>query len=124
MFFTIFSSDFFNKVSLDNETTCSLLKTAGSRPGILYGLPKIHKQGVPMRLILCTTGTHNYMSKWLVPKLSINQYSVKDSFSFVKDKNNNLVMTSFDVKSLFTNISIEEVYNIILNKSFPHNDNK
>jgi len=32
-------------------------------------------------------------------------------------------MTSFDVKSLFTNISIEEVYNIILNKLFPHNDN-
>ena len=28
------------------------LYPSGSRPGVLYGLPKIHKEGVPMRPIL------------------------------------------------------------------------
>ena len=77
-------ADLLKKHGVINETTCSRLKTSGSRPGILYGLPKIHKRGVPMRPILSTIGTHNYnMSKWLVPKLSklsLNQYTVRDFF--------------------------------------------
>ena len=52
--------DLLKKHEVINETTCSQLKTARSRPGILYGLPKIHKRGVPMRPILSTLGTHNY----------------------------------------------------------------
>ena len=32
-------------------------------------------------------------------------------------------MASFDVKSVFTNITIKETCNIILDKLFPHNDN-
>ena len=67
----------------------SELKSRGARPGILYGLPKIHKPDVPMRPILSTTGSFNYsMSRYLVSLLSSlcdNEFLVKDSFQFVRD---------------------------------------
>ena len=34
------------------------LKPIGSRPGILYGLPKVHKLNFPHRPIISSTGTH------------------------------------------------------------------
>ena len=41
---------------LDHVTYCDL-HLSSSRPGILYGLPKIHKEGTPMRPILSAIGT-------------------------------------------------------------------
>ena len=35
------------------------LQPSGTHPGILFGVPKIHKQSVPMRPILSYTGCHN-----------------------------------------------------------------
>ena len=52
--------------------------------------------------------------EFLVPVLSpltINDYTVKDSFSFVKEVVNfdhSLFMASLDVESLFTNFPIDE----------------
>ena len=79
-----------------------------------------------MRPILSTLNTYNYrMSKWLVPELSHltkNSYSVKDSFSFVQDivrqENKDYIMASFDIKSLFTKIPVDETVNIILQRVF------
>ena len=96
----------------------------------MYGLPKIHKRKTPLRPILSTVGTYNYnMSQFLVPLLSVlirSCYTVKDSFSFVKEicsfRNDNYVMASFDVSSLFTNIPIDETCTIILNEIFPSDD--
>ena len=85
----------------------------GSTPGILYGLPKVHKDNCPARPILSAIGTYNYkIAKFCVPILqpyTVNEYTVKDTFSFVSEitsfqKEENLVMASFDVSSLFTNI--------------------
>ena len=48
-------------------------------------------------------------------QFTINEYTVKDSFSFCKeiiDQNPNLYMASFDVQSLFTNIPLDETINI------------
>ena len=69
------------------------LYPVGSRPGILYGLAKIHKpikDGVPsFRLILSAIGTPTYkLSKFFVPLLTLlalNEYTIKDSFSFVEE---------------------------------------
>jgi hypothetical protein len=36
-----------------------MLKISGSRAGIMYGLPKVHKSGIPLRPILSTVGTYN-----------------------------------------------------------------
>ena len=77
----------------------------------LYGLPKIHKEGVPMRPILSSIGTCGYnIAKFLVPflqPLTINNYTVKDSISFVDEITNlstksHITMASFDIKSMFT----------------------
>ena len=108
----------------------SNLKTRGSRPGIMYGLPKIHKKGAPMRPILSMSGSFNYnLSRYLVPLLSplgVNEYCVRDSFSFVKEisefENKDYVMASFDVKSLFSNVPVKETCKIVHEKFFPTKD--
>ena len=84
----------------------------GSRPGVLYGLPKVHKPNFPLRPIISAIGTHAYkLAKFLVPLLrpfSTKSYTISDTFMFVKElrelqiNTNNVVMSSFDVKSLFT----------------------
>ena len=49
-------------------------------------------------------------------------YKVKDSFTFSRDIQNfpnvNYVMASFDIVSLFTNVSIDETYKIIRNRLY------
>lgn len=100
------------------------LRVTGSQPGVLYGLPKVHKSQTPLRPILSAIGTAGYsISKYLVPFLSpitINDFTIKDSFSFAKDivnfqNCNDYVMTSFDIKSLFTNIPLDETIKIACN---------
>ena len=89
------------------------LTPIGSRPGILYGLPKVHiKPNFPLRPIISAIGTHAYkFAKFLVPLLRpfpTNSYTITDIFMFVKElrelqiNTNNVVMASFDVKSLCT----------------------
>ena len=94
------------------------LSTSGSRPGILNGLPKVHKPNIPLRPILSAIGTHSYnLAKFFVPLLhpiSSGSYLIKDFFSFIQDlfsldlNSNNLIMASFDINSLFTNVLIDE----------------
>ena len=90
----------------------------GSRPGILYGRAKIYKpfeDGVlPFRPILSDIGTPKYkLAKFFVPllaPLTSNEYTIKNSFSFAEELlsfDSNLVMASFDVESLFTNIPLK-----------------
>ena len=106
------------------------LFATGSRPGILYGLPKVHKEGCPIRPILSAIGTYNYnLSKFLVPLLApitTNEYTVKDTFGFVKEvcdfDFSNCVLASFDVKSLFTNIPLKETIDICIDELFYEND--
>ena len=103
--------------SLNNQNEISEknydnLYPSGSKPGILYGLGKIHKaleDGIPaFRPILTAIGTHTYeLAKFcdkLLKPIITNEHTIKDSFSFDKvDKfDRNLIMASFDVKSLFT----------------------
>ena len=110
-----------------NDSQKKRLKASGSRPGIMFGLPKMHKEDIPLRPVLSTTGSFNYeMSRFMVSLLSpltTNIFTICDSFSFVSEilkvRNDNYVMASFDVKSLFTNIPVVETSNIILEKLFP-----
>ena len=98
-----------------SEPVYNKLFPSGSRPGILYGLPKVHKVGVPLRPILSSIGTHAYaLAKFLVQLLrpfSSGNYMVSDSFSFANDflfsnfNSDNSIMASFDIECLFTNIA-------------------
>ncbi|XP_068238362.1 uncharacterized protein [Palaemon carinicauda] len=100
-----------NNGVIENGTFQSLY-CSESRPGIMYGLTKVLKNNCPLRPILSACGAHNYnVAKFLVPviaPITVNEYAVKDSFSFAKEISNlNLgecTMASFDVESLFTNI--------------------
>ena len=112
-----------------SDKKCQELHPVGSRPGILYGLAKIHKpieDGVPpFRPILSDIGTPTYkIAKFFVPllaPLTSNEYTIKDSFSFAEELltfDSNLVMASFDVESLFTNIPLKETIDLCVNILF------
>ena len=67
------------------------------------------------------------IAKFLVPILtpmSCGTYMVSDTFSFVNEliksnfSSDNLIMASFDIKSLFTNIPLDETIDIITNRLF------
>ena len=91
----------------------------GSRPGIIYGLPKIHKEGAPVRPIISAIGTYTYktakyLNRILTEYTTENDCIIKDTFDFVnrvsKLKTNTTErIVSFDVESLFTNIPTDVV---------------
>ena len=93
----------------------------GSARACIYGTPKMHKfsfsDSFPkLRPIVSSIGTFNYnIVRFLCDLLSPlvpNDYSCKDTFSFVSQiKNANLsrkFLVSYDVTSIFTNISLQE----------------
>ena len=105
------------------------MKPVGSKPGVMYGLCKIHKDKVgsspPFRPILSAIGTSTYnMAKFLIPVLkdfTINQYTIRDSFTFASDavkQDTSLYMATFDVKSLFTNVPLDETIDICVSKVY------
>ena len=94
----------------------------GSRPGILYGSPKIHKPVVDnspkFRPIPSAINIPGYnFAKFLIPileQLTYNEFTVIDSFSFAQEittYDRSLYMASLDVESLFTNIPLNETTN-------------
>ena len=115
---------------IDKDTYNSLVPS-GSRPGILYGLPKTHKPNVPIRPILSAIGTFNYsLAKFFVSILSpvsTSEFCVNSSFDFAKEissmrNSENTVMASFDVTSLFTNIPLDETLQICLDELYNGSD--
>ncbi|XP_037791227.1 uncharacterized protein LOC119586540 [Penaeus monodon] len=107
-----------------NENTYNFLSTSGSRPGLLYGLPKVHKPNIPLRPIISSIGTFNYnTAKFLVPiisPLTANQYTIENSTSFANEITTlnfkqPTTMASFDIESLFTNVPLHETTDIIVN---------
>jgi hypothetical protein len=115
------------KLSVDDYKR---IAPCGSRAGVMYGLPKIHKENCPLRPIISAVGTYNYkLAKFLVEILSPlveNTYMIKDTFDFVNkvahlNTNIDKTMLSFDVESLFTNIPTRETINIILRMVYKRN---
>ena len=107
----------------------NFLYAAGSQPGIMYCLPKVHKPNIPLRPIISSINTASYnLAKFLVPYLtsiSTSPYTLTDTESFIKylqslSLPNNCIMASFDIKSLFTNVPLKETTNIILSKYSPN----
>ena len=97
-----------------DKSTYKGIKPVGSRPGILYGLGKIHKKtrnGMPpFRPILSAICTPTYkLAKLLLKFLTsstANEFTVIDSFHFAKEvcqQDSNLHMARLDVDfSLFS----------------------
>ena len=121
---------FFNEIEYD------FLYPSGSAPARINGTPKMHKffssDSFPkLRPIVSSIGTFNYnLARFLCDLLSPlvpNDYSCKDTFSFVSQiKNANLskkFLVSYDVTSLFTNIPPQEIIDAAINFIFNHNPN-
>ena len=109
------------------------VKPVGTRPGIMHGNCKVHKQEIdgcpPFRPILSALQTPTYnLAKFLVPllnPLTKNEYTVKDSFQFAEEiceQDPTLSMGSLDVDSLFTNIPLDETIDICVNQLFENTD--
>jgi hypothetical protein len=115
----VISNEFYNSVH-----------SSGSQLGKLYGLPKTHKDGCPVRPILSACNTHNFqLAKNLVPILSnlaIGDYTLKNSYEFTSmirtmPNADSLLMCSLDIESLYTNVPVDEAIEIVLNLLY-HSD--
>ena len=109
------------------------IRPTSTQPARADGLPKIHKSFdtlPPFRPIIDTTGTAyqpvaKFLTKLLNP-LTINEFSIKDTFDAVSHINNlprklfddGYRFVSFDVKSLFTNVPLKKTVDIILNRIY------
>ena len=119
----------FHKAGKFDRNIYNDLRAVGSSPGKLYGLPKTHKSGVPLRPILSALTCHNYkLAKFLVPLLSplaVSEFTVTDVFSFANELQQRVdhdkqLMISLDIESLFTNVPVRETIDIILSKLYPN----
>ncbi|GAB1861615.1 hypothetical protein CAJAP_02694 [Camponotus japonicus] len=99
---------------LINETTHKKLNCTNGNLPRCYGLPKIHKSGFPLRIIVSSIGSPLYnVAQYIhdILKISIVEPKshVKDGWTFsnnLKDKfiMDDEIMISLDVTALFTNI--------------------
>ena len=109
---------------------------SGSTPARIYGTPKMHKFSSSDSFhklcpIVSSIGTFNsnlarFLCDLCLP-LVLNDYSCKDTFTFVSQiKNPNLskrFLVSYDVSNLFTSIPLQENIDIAINLIFNHNPN-
>nr|CAH8834105.1 unnamed protein product [Trichobilharzia regenti] len=94
-------------------------------PCRFYGLPKIHKPEVPLRPVVDFTNSPTYkLSKYIYRILSPYEmkveHGVKNSYEFKRKINltnieEDEIMASFDVYSLFTNVPVNDSLSIIYN---------
>ncbi|XP_071439457.1 uncharacterized protein [Hetaerina americana] len=87
-------------------------------PPRLYGLPKIHKEGAPLRPIVSSIGAPTYnlakhLTGILAPFVGSCEHHIKNSAEFVKTLrdirlDNQDILASFDVISLFTKVPIKD----------------
>lgn len=75
-----------------DKTTYEKILPCGSRAGVVYGLPKIHKPNLPIRPIISAWGTYNFkLARNLVEILTPlvdDEYMLKDTFDFVNKVSN------------------------------------
>ncbi|XP_046397983.1 uncharacterized protein LOC124164734 [Ischnura elegans] len=110
------------KSSIPSEEKRGLI-TSAPKPPRLYGLPKVHKEGVPLRPIVSQIDAPTYrLAKYLARTLQNHTGTttthVKNSAHFVKmirDMTiaNEDIRVSFDIVSLFTNVPITESVEIV-----------
>ena len=100
------------------------VRPTGSQRPRMYGLPKTHKETIPLRPILCMIDSSQHeRAKWLagilVTVLKLySSHCVKDSFTFANFiQNCNLepaesFLCSFRISILFTNVPLDETIEI------------
>ena len=109
-----------NSGNMSNDTYFNLYPQL--RIPKFYGLPKIHKEGTPLRPIVDSINSVMYqISKKLATILTPlvgNEFHIKNSQDFVTKISNitiddSEIMVSYDVKALFTSVPVHEVVHMI-----------
>ena len=108
------------------EAVYNKIRPRHRQPPRIYGLPKIHKADVPLRPIVSCVNTFAYdlsayLAKILFPLTGKSKYTVTNSAHFVSTVSNetiqdNEIMVSFDIESLFTNVPIDAAVQAALQK--------
>ena len=102
----------------------------------MYGLPKIHEPGAPLRPILSMTNAPQHeLAKWLAELLQpvvckYGVHTVKDTFEFCENIDacaaecdiTGSYMCSFDATSLFTNIPLRDTVQLCLDALYRDQD--
>ena len=99
------------------------LYSTGAVPPNYYGLPKVHKPGMPLRPIISSIGsvTHSTakeLARIIKPLVGGSSHHVKNNMDFIQSIEGTQLkpeecMMSFDVESLFTSVPIEPAIAII-----------
>jgi hypothetical protein len=94
-----------------------------SRPSRLYGLPKIHKDGVPLKPIVSTIGSPTYglakhLAGLLGSHLGLTSHHVKNSEDFAQTLDtlhvgSKDILVNFDVISLFTRVPLNDALDLL-----------
>ena len=111
------------RVGLVSDKMRRSLTPTFSTPPQIYGLPKIHKEGTPLRPIVSSIGSPTYklakeLTRILSPLTGNTETHVKNSEAFVEVIRKEPVrrgewMISFGVVSLFTKVPVDEALQVI-----------
>ena len=114
-----------NKLKYINTREKYQLNSSAAQTPKLYGLPKIHKEGIPLRPISASQKVPCYnLAKYtgkILQNMVSEEYNIKDAYQ-LKEKLTNIildddeVLISYDVIALFTNIPVHTAINIIMKK--------
>jgi hypothetical protein len=105
------------------EEVCQQVRLQGSRSPRLYGLPKIHKPGVPLSPTISTIGSPTYCLAQHLARLPSGHtghspHHIKYSIEFVQvlsslQVDTHYIMVSLDIVSLFTKVPIRETMDLL-----------
>ena len=106
-----------------DDNTYERLYPTGTVPPKYYGLPKVHKPGMPLRPIISSIGsvthtTAKELARIIKPLVGGSSHHVKNNMDFIQNIEGiqlrpDQCMMSFDVESLFTSVPIEPSIAII-----------
>ena len=110
------------QTGLDSNTYKSMYPT-GCVPPKLYGLPKIHKPGTPLKPIVSNCGSSTYgvakeLAKILKPLVGKSPHHITSTQDFVEQAKQIKLepgecLNSYDVSALFTSVPVYPALNII-----------
>ena len=106
-----------------NESTYKRLYPTGAGSPKFYGLPKIHKEGTPLRPIVSSIGAVTYsiskeLSRILKPLVGKSPHHIHNNQDFMEHLKGiqlgpDEVMVSYDVRALFTSVPIQPALEVI-----------
>ena len=106
-----------------NDNQYKKMYPTGAVPPKFYGLPKVHKRGIPLRSIVSSRGSISYevakeLARILKPLVGSSPHHIKNTGDFIehiKDVTHQAIeiTTSYDVSALFTSVPTDAAINII-----------